>query len=86
MSETPTPKTETSSHVGAWLAIGAGLGAALGSAFEDAGVGLAIGTSLGIAFGSGLDAMAEKKAATSSRAGRSPRARPSPPVDEQDLD
>lgn len=40
--------------MGAGIAIGAGMGIALGSAMDNVGAGLAIGMAVGIAIGSGM--------------------------------
>lgn len=44
-----------------WLAIGPGLGTAIGLALDNAGIGIAIGTGIGLAVGSSLDARARKE-------------------------
>ncbi len=48
------------SQIGAWMAIGVGIGTALGAATENMGAGIAIGIGIGLAIGAGLDANAKK--------------------------
>ena len=44
-----------------WLAVGPGIGTAIGVAQDNAGIGIAIGTGIGLAVGSALDARARKE-------------------------
>jgi len=44
-----------------WLAIGPGLGTAIGLALDNAGIGIAIGTGIGLTIGSAMDARARKE-------------------------
>ncbi len=44
-----------------WLAVGPGIGTAIGLAQDNAGIGIAIGTGIGLAVGSALDARARKE-------------------------
>jgi hypothetical protein len=47
-------------NTGIWLAIGAGIGVALGSAFKNPGIGIGAGVALGLIIGASLDAKARK--------------------------
>ena len=47
-------------NTGIWLAIGAGMGIALGAAFENPAIGISIGLSFGLILGISLDARARK--------------------------
>jgi len=44
--------------LGRWIAIGLGVGAALGIAFDNLGIGVGVGLALGIVIGSNLNARA----------------------------
>ncbi|GAB4316699.1 MAG: hypothetical protein Kow0074_04810 [Candidatus Zixiibacteriota bacterium] len=46
---------KTMNHTGSWLAIGTGVGVALGAALDNFAVGIALGAGVGIAIGSSLD-------------------------------
>jgi len=50
-----------SQHFGLWIALGAGVGVALGTAFGNPGIGVALGAGVGLAFGSAMQAMRQKK-------------------------
>ena len=50
-----------SKHFGLWIALGAGIGVALGTAFGQPGIGVALGAGVGMAFGSAMQAMRQKK-------------------------
>jgi len=44
-----------------WLAIGPGLGTAIGLALDNTGIGIAVGTGIGLTIGSAMDARARKE-------------------------
>ena len=48
-------------YIGIGMAIGAGIGTALGAIFENPGVGTVIGTAIGLAIGAYLDKKAKKE-------------------------
>ena len=48
-------------YIGIGMAIGSGIGVALGAAFEQVGGGIPIGVGIGLAIGSALDAKAKKE-------------------------
>ena len=50
-----------SQHFGLWIALGAGVGVALGAAFGQPAIGVALGAGVGLAFGSVMQAMRQKK-------------------------
>ena len=50
------PPPPAGSLVGLGIALGAGMGVALGAAFDNVGMGLAIGVGVGSALGAGLEA------------------------------
>lgn len=50
-----------SQHFGLWIAMGAGVGVAMGAAFGNPGVGVALGAGVGLAFGSAMQASRHKK-------------------------
>jgi len=56
MEPTPpeTKKPAAPAAIGVWLAIGAGIGAALGVAAKDIGLWLPVGVGVGLALGVGL--------------------------------
>ena len=47
-------------NIGIWLAIGTGMGVAIGAVFQSPAIGIPIGVSLGLVIGSILDANARK--------------------------
>jgi len=48
-------------HVGLWIAIGSGIGVALGAGMDNVGGGIPIGMAIGVAIGLALDAKAKKE-------------------------
>lgn len=46
---------KTMNHTGSWLAIGIGVGVALGAALDNVAVGISLGVGIGIAIGASLD-------------------------------
>lgn len=52
---------EEGEHLALWMAIGAGVGVALGAAFDSIGLGLALGVASGVALGAILDGVAHKQ-------------------------
>ena len=48
-------------HVGLWIAIGSGIGVALGAGMDNVGGGIPIGVAIGVAIGLALDAKAKKE-------------------------
>jgi hypothetical protein len=47
--------------VGVWLALGAGIGTAIGAATQNTGVWLALGAGIGVAIGAALSAIKGRK-------------------------
>ncbi|MEN8614256.1 hypothetical protein ABFB09_03085 [Dehalogenimonas sp. THU2] len=52
---------EEGENMGMWIALGTGIGVALGAAFDNVGAGIVIGIAIGTAFGASLDAVAHKQ-------------------------
>jgi len=52
---------EEGDQMGVWMAVGSGIGVALGAAFNNIGIGLALGVVGGLALGALLDAVAHKQ-------------------------
>jgi hypothetical protein len=52
---------EEGEQMAIWLAVGAGVGVALGAAFDSIGLGLALGVAGGVALGAILDGVAHKQ-------------------------
>ena len=52
---------QPASRIGAWMAIGVGIGVALGSAMDKLGAGLAIGIGIGVAIGAAIDRRRKQK-------------------------
>jgi hypothetical protein len=48
-------KRQSNSALGLWIAIGAGTGIVLGSAFDNSGYGLVFGAAIGVALGTALN-------------------------------
>jgi hypothetical protein len=48
-------------YLGIWMAIGTGIGVAIGAGMGNVGAGIPIGTGIGLAIGAGLDAKAKKE-------------------------
>jgi hypothetical protein len=52
----------TRMNMGVWIAIGAGIGVALGAAMGNTGVGIALGAGIGLAIGAALGAVKRRDA------------------------
>ncbi|MFC2038834.1 hypothetical protein ACFLUG_03585 [Chloroflexota bacterium] len=48
-------------YMGVWMALGSGIGVALGAVMDQAGGGIPIGIGIGVSIGAGLDAKAKKE-------------------------
>ncbi|MGI2335713.1 MAG: glycine zipper family protein [Dehalogenimonas sp.] len=53
--------SEEGEYTGMWMALGTGIGVALGAAIDNVGAGIAIGVGIGLAIGSLLEAGARKQ-------------------------
>ena len=51
------PRSWPPLEFGAWIALGAGVGAALGVILDDLALGLALGAGMGVAIGAGLESL-----------------------------
>ncbi len=60
MKDSEKKRDQGSIYVGAGVALGAGIGTAIGAALDNIGVGIAIGTGVGIAIGAALSVVRRK--------------------------
>lgn len=60
MQEKPPSKTEDTNYVGLGIALGAGVGVALGAAFNNLAMGVALGAGLGVVLGAVLYSQKKK--------------------------
>jgi hypothetical protein len=60
-SESKRKKTRAGATFGMWIAIGTGVGMALGAALHNIAIGVALGSGIGVAIGAAMEQQQKKK-------------------------